>query len=190
MNRARIAASIAVLLAAVGTGEVASAAWIHAKGWLAQELIAIAWNRAQAGGPAASPWPGADLRPVARLSVPSKGVHVYVLDEAHARTLAFGPAHLGNTAAPGASGNSVIVAHRDTHFSFLRTLAMDDAIDLESRDGKRSRYRVREMRVVDKGDLEVMEDSGTPRLTLVTCYPFDAVRPGTPLRYVVVAEKA
>lgn len=190
MSRARIATSIAVLLAAIGTWQVASAAWIHAKGWLAQELIAFAWNRPRTGGGTASPWPGADLKPVARLSVPSKGVRVYVLDEAHARTLAFGPAHLGNTAGPGTAGNSVIVAHRDTHFSFLRSLAVDDAIDLESRDGKRSRYRVREMRVVDKGDLEVMEGSSTPRLTLVTCYPFDAVRPGTPLRYVVVADKA
>ena len=27
-------------------------------------------------------------------------------------------------------------------------------------------------------------------LTLVTCYPFDAIKPGGPLRYVVVAEAA
>jgi sortase A len=189
VTKARLATSIAVLLAAIGTWEVASAAWIHAKGWLAQELIAFAWSRARVNGASASPWPGADLKPVARLSVPSRGVQVYVLDEAHARALAFGPAHLGNTAQPGAAGNSVIVAHRDTHFSFLRTLAVNDTIDLESRDGSRSRYRVREMRVVDKGELDVIEPSSTPRLTLVTCYPFDAVRPGTPLRYVVVADR-
>lgn len=189
MTRSRLATSIAVLLAAIGTWQVASAAWIHAKGWLAQELIAFAWDRAQAHGSSASPWPGADLKPIARLSVPSRGVRIYVLDEAHARALAFGPAHLGNTAQPGASGNSVIVAHRDTHFAFLKSLAVNDAIDLESRDGKRARYRVREMRVVDKGDLDVIEPSSTPRLTLVTCYPFDAVRPGTPLRYVVVADR-
>jgi sortase (surface protein transpeptidase) len=29
-----------------------------------------------------------------------------------------------------------------------------------------------------------------PRLTLVTCYPFDAIEPGGPLRYVVTAELA
>ena len=29
--------------------------------------------------------------------------------------------------------------------------------------------------------------AGDTRLTLVTCYPFDAIRPGGPLRYVVVA---
>ena len=31
-------------------------------------------------------------------------------------------------------------------------------------------------------------DRGLDELTLVTCWPFDAVAPGGPLRYVVVAE--
>jgi sortase (surface protein transpeptidase) len=33
----------------------------------------------------------------------------------------------------------------------------------------------------------VLDEAGEPQLTLITCYPFDAVRPGTNLRYVVVA---
>jgi sortase A len=188
--RARIvAAALAVALAAFGAWEVANAAWIHTKGWIAQELIAFAWGRANAAGAAPRPWPGADLKPIARITVPSQHVSVYVLDEAHARALAFGPAHLGGTADPGASGNSVIVAHRDTHFAFLKRLALDDEIDLEPARGPRSRYRVREMRVVDKHDVDVAGPSATARLTLVTCFPFDAVRPGTPLRYVVVADR-
>lgn len=32
--------------------------------------------------------------------------------------------------------------------------------------------------------------AGTERLTLLTCYPFDALRPGGPLRYVVIARRA
>jgi sortase A len=183
------AAMLSMALALFGVCEIASATWIHAKGWLAQELIAFAWNRAQAGGAAPRPWPGADLKPIARITVPSQHASVYVLDEAQSRTLAFGPAHLGGTAEPGAAGNSVIVAHRDTHFAFLKRLALDDEIDLEPAHGVRSRYRVRELRVVDKSDLDVAEPSATARLTLVTCFPFDAVRPGTPLRYVVVAER-
>jgi sortase A len=189
VTRAKAASVVAVLLASVGTWQVASAAWIHGKGWLAQELIAFAWTRAQSSGASERPWPGADLRPIARLTVPGRGVNVYVLDEAHARTLAFGPAHLGGSANPGTPGNSVIVAHRDTHFAFLRGLAIDDAIEVEGQDGKRWHYRVREMKVVDKRDAEVVEPTASPRLTLVTCYPFDAVTPGTPLRYVVVADR-
>lgn len=189
MSRARTASAIALLLGLFGMCEIASAAWIHAKGWLAQELIAFAWSRGHGSTAAPRPWPGADLKPIARLTVPSRGLSVYVLDDAQARALAFGPAHLGGTANPGAPGNSVIVAHRDTHFAFLRKLAVDDEIDLEASRGMRSRYRVRELRVVDKHDLEVAEPTASARLTLVTCYPFDALRPGTPLRYVVVADR-
>ena len=32
-----------------------------------------------------------------------------------------------------------------------------------------------------------MERTGVSELTLVTCFPFDTVRPGGPLRYVVHA---
>ena len=36
----------------------------------------------------------------------------------------------------------------------------------------------------------IPRDTAVPTLTLVTCYPFDAINPGGPLRYVVVAEAA
>src|SRR5262249_49751065 len=42
-------------------------------------------------------------------------------------------------------------------------------------------------RVVDRSDLGITDDAGDTRLTLVTCYPFHALRAGGPLRYVVVA---
>ncbi|HET9651426.1 MAG TPA: class GN sortase [Usitatibacter sp.] len=186
-KRAFLAA--AALFACFGTWQVASAAWIHAKGRLAQELLAISWQRGQLRDQAPPPWPGADLRPMARLIVPSRGVSLFVLDAAHGRALAFGPALLPGTAAPGADGNSVLVAHRDTHFAFVRRLEVNDEIDVETPQGSRKRYRVREMRIVDKHDLAVAQPTGHAQLTLVTCYPFDALRPGTPLRYVVVADR-
>jgi sortase A len=46
---------------------------------------------------------------------------------------------------------------------------------------------VRRTFVVDHREAWVAEDAGDTRLTLVTCYPFDAIRPGGPLRYVVTA---
>ena len=129
------------------------------------------------------------MRPVARLMVPSRRVDLYVLDNASARALAFGPAHVGGTAAPGSFGNSVLVAHRDTHFSFLRHVERGDEVVVETSGGRRIRYRVSEVTIMDKDEARVMDEPGAPQLTLVTCYPFDAVRPGTPLRYVVVAER-
>ena len=109
----RIAFAMATLLACLGTWQVASAGWIHAKALLAQHLIASSWRDARDGGPARRPWPWADMRPVARLSVPARGVELFVLDSATQRALAFGPAHVGGTASPGMPGNAVLVAHRD-----------------------------------------------------------------------------
>ncbi|MBC8024189.1 MAG: class GN sortase, partial [Burkholderiales bacterium] len=43
---------IAIVLACVGSWEVAAAGWIHAKAILAQGLIASAWTDARHGGPA------------------------------------------------------------------------------------------------------------------------------------------
>jgi sortase A len=180
---------LALLLALAGTWQVAAAGWIHAKAALAQHLIASAWSGARDGGPARRPWPWADMRPVARMTVPARGVELFILDNADPRALAFGPAHVGGTAAPGSAGNAVIVAHRDTHFSFLRHLAVDDEIDVEGIHGAPVRYRVRDVSIVDKGETRVLEPADAPVLTLITCYPFDAVRPGTRLRYVVVADR-
>ena len=182
----RVAAALLVLL---GVWQVASAGWIHVKANLAQHLIAAAWAQARDGGPSRRPWPWADMRPIARLTVPAHGIELYVLDAASNRALAFGPAHVSGTATPGMRGNAVIVAHRDTHFAFLRTLVLDDEIDVEVGRGSPARYRVSGVSVVDKGETRVLDDAGSPQLTLITCFPFDSVVPGTALRYVVIADR-
>lgn len=40
---------------------------------------------------------------------------------------------------------------------------------------------------MDQHRAVVLENAGDDRLTLITCYPFDAIVPGGPLRYVVTA---
>ncbi|HSN21561.1 MAG TPA: class GN sortase [Usitatibacter sp.] len=185
----RAALVLAGALALAGAIEVGAAAWIHAKGFVAQRLIAIAWRRSDGGKRPIHPWPRADLRPVARLTVPARHVELYVMDDASRRSLAFGPGLVAGTATQGSAGNTVIVAHRDTHFTFLKRLSAGDEIDLQAASGRLARYRVTETAVVDRTDTEVMEDEGRTRLTLITCYPFDALRPGTRLRYVVVAAR-
>ena len=178
-----------IVLFALGAWQVASAAWIHAKALVAQQLIARSWEQARGGGPSRRPWPWADRRPIARLSVAARGVDLFVLDSASPRALAFGPAHVGGTAAPATWGNTVLVAHRDTHFAFLRSLAVDDEIALEGSRGEPARYRVQEISVVDKGEARMIDPADVAQLTLITCYPFDAVIPGTSQRYVVVARR-
>lgn len=180
--------AVCIALIAFGAWQVAAASWIHAKASLAQHLIASAWDDTRGAGVAHRPWPWADMRPIARLTVPARGVELYVFDTASNRALAFGPGHVSGTAFPGAAGNAVIVGHRDTHFAFLRSLAPDDEIDVEIAQGS-ARYRVREVRVVDQSDTRVLDAADAPQLTLITCFPFDAIRPGTRQRYIVVAER-
>ena len=187
--RRRLLWAAALLLLALGSWQVAAAGWIHAKAILAQKLIASSWAQARDGGVSRRPWQGADMRPIARLIVPSRQVELYVLAGASGRSLAFGPGHVSGTARPGSWGNVVIVAHRDTHFAFLRDVALDEEILLESGRTAPARYRVREVAIVDQGEARMMDGADAAQLTLITCYPFDAVQPGTTLRYVVIAER-
>jgi sortase A len=163
------------------------AMWIEAKARLAQHLVRRAWAEEQAGGGDVRPWPWADTHPVARLVVPGQDVDLLVLDGASGRTMAFGPGHMSGTPLPGEVGNAVVSGHRDTHFAFLRRLRAGDVLLVERRDGRRRRYVVSRALVVDRRDTWVVEETDDTRLTLVTCYPFDAIRPGGPLRYVVSA---
>jgi sortase A len=127
---------------------------------------------------------------VARLTVPGRPVELYVLAGTSGRSLAFGPGHVDGTALPGTAGNSVIVGHRDTHFAFLRHLRENDEIMVEDGRGRTTRYRVREVAVVDRNETRLLDPADSPQLTLITCWPFDAVRPGSEKRYVVIAERA
>jgi LPXTG-site transpeptidase (sortase) family protein len=106
-----------------------------------------------------------------------------------AAAIAFGPGHVFGTPLPGETGNSVIGAHRDTHFAFLRELRPGEEIVVQKSVGGTRRYRVTGAEIVDKSETRVLaQPPGEARLTLITCYPFDALRAGGPLRYVVTAK--
>ena len=87
---------------------------------------------------------------------------------------------------PGSPGLSVISAHRDTHFSFLRDLASGDSIRVDSARGA-SAYRIVSTRIVDAATERIATREDIDALVLVTCYPFDALAAGGSLRYVVTA---
>ena len=142
--------------------------------------------RARSGEAHPRPWPWADTWPVARLTAPRLDVEVYTLADASGHALAFGPAHVAVTAAPGVSDNVAFAGHRDTHFAFLRQLVPGDLLVLESRTHS-LRYHVTETRVVHESETQILERSGRAELTLITCFPFDAIVPGGPLRYIVRA---
>lgn len=177
----------ALILLVLGSWQFGQGAYIHAKAWLAQALLSRAWERTLSGATAVKPWSWADTWPVARLTVPRHGVELFVLAGANGRTIAFGPGHVFGTPLPGEPGNSVIGAHRDTHFRFLRKLRPGDEVRIERSDGAWRAYRVSSLQVTDKTDVSVLNQDADTRLTLITCYPFDGLRAGGSLRYVVEA---
>jgi len=185
--RRRVPGAAALLLTCLGIWLIFGGVWIHAKAALAQHLIGRAWQEARAGSAPTRPWPWADMAPLAVLEVPDRGIRQIVLSGASGRTLAFGPAHLDGTAAPGSDGVVVLSGHRDTHFAFLRDVAPGDRIVLEDRRGGRRRFRIDTIEIADSRRAKLRLESAAPVLVLVTCYPFDAIDPGGPLRYVVTA---
>jgi sortase A len=53
-----------------------------------------------------------------------------------------------------------------------------------------ARFTVRETMVADARTASIRSAEDTSSLVLLTCYPFDAIVPGGPLRYVVVADRS
>ncbi len=176
-----------IICFAAGLWQFGQGVYIHAKAELAQYLIADAWNKTLAGQRAVKPWPWADTWPVARIDVPVAREQLYVLEGANGRAIAFGPGHVHGTPLPGMPGNSVIGGHRDTHLAFLRTLKPGDELAVQRADGAWRSYLVSGATVVDKRAVYVTRNTGPTRLTLVTCWPFDALRAGGAERYVVTA---
>ena len=178
----RFAAALALALA--GLVLFGQGTYIHAKALLAQVLLERAFAETIATGRDVKPWSWADTWPVARIEVKRLGASAIVLAGSSGQALAFGPGHVELTPDAGERGVAVYSAHRDTHFRFLKDVAIGDEIDVTRRDGKTFRYRVDRTSVVrfDASGIDPLGDGY--ELVLSTCWPFDAVTPG-PLRYLV-----
>jgi len=185
--RAPLLALLAGCCLVFGTWQMGQGSWIYAKGLVAQWLLTRAWMRADSGEQVPRPWPWADTWPIARLEAPALGVDLIVLEGAHSRTLAFGPGHLSASPKPGESGTIILTGHRDTHFRFLRRLRLGDELLIRAPRETPHRYEIIDIDIVDSRTARIRSASDRSSLVLVTCYPFDAIRPGGPLRYVVTA---
>jgi sortase A len=180
--------AVALGCALAGLACLAEATWLQLKPQLAQWLIARAWRAAERGASDARPWPWADTRPIARLVFEGRAAReLFVLEGSSGRNLAFGPAHDPASVLPGERGNSVIAGHRDTSFRFLEAVRVGDRLRSERR-GRVTAFVVSDVRVADANASRIALASERARLTLTTCYPFDAIVPGGALRWVVTAD--
>jgi len=178
---------LALVIAIAGLGLLGQGAWIHAKALLAQVLLERAFAQTIATGRDVKPWSWADTWPVARIEVKRIGASAIVIAGSSGQALAFGPGHVELTPDAGERGTAVYSAHRDTHFRFLKDVAMGDEIAVTRRDGKTFRYRVNGTSVVrfDQSEIDPLADGH--KLVLSTCWPLDAATQG-PMRYLVHAD--
>lgn len=129
--------------------------------------------------------PQATVDALGVLRVDRLGWSVIVRPSASDADLERGAGWIGGTTLPGLQGNVGIAGHRDTFFRALRYFKINDEISLVTEKGT-VHYVVREMRVVDPDQVEVIAPDQRTSLTLVTCYPFYLVG-RAPRRFIVKA---
>jgi sortase A len=140
-----------------------------------------------AGTPPAEGYPRGT--PLGRIRIPVAEMDWVVFGGSDEATLEKGPGHVPGTAMPNQDygpNNCVITAHRDSHFRRLGWLRKGHVVELETATGT-TKYRVVSREIVTPKTVRVLAPTKKPRLTLITCYPFDFIG-SAPKRLIVVAE--
>ncbi|KFZ38685.1 sortase [Shewanella mangrovi] len=179
---------LALLLLLVGAAALVKGGYMQAKAMFAQYLIEEAWDKTLNDGAPHKPWFWADTHPIGKLWI-GDNPPLYVLAGASGRNLAFGPAQLLSSSPAGEAGNTVIAGHRDTHFAILAHAKKGQQIRLQAMDGEQHYYRIRSTMIVHQSQTQWLQDQGAPMLTLLTCYPFNALTGGAELRFLVQADE-
>jgi sortase A len=125
---------------------------------------------------------------IGRVEIPRLGVSSVVRAGSDARTLKLAVGYIPGTALPGEDGNVGLAGHRDTFFRRLRDIRPNDDIRVVTPNGTFT-YRVERTRIVNPDDVWVLDPTGHPTLTLVTCYPFSYIG-SAPQRFIVRARLA
>lgn len=126
--------------------------------------------------------------PVARIVVRRLGVDAIVLaGKGTHDELADGPTMIARTDA--ANPVTVMAAHRDTHFLFIRDLRVGEDVNLQLVNGVTERYRVIQFETVRWDRFGYPLDPTRPMLALTTCFPFGGTEYGGPWRRVAWAER-
>ncbi len=184
--RRRLAYTACIALCGFGIATTASSAAIPLEASLKQLLLERAYDRSVETQVKHKPWAWADMTTVGKISHPRLKQSAIILSAGSYEAMRAGPTLMGGSAKIGEAGTSVIAAHRDTHFAFLKDVRVGDTIRASGEDGKARAYRVTHMEVVEADEFTIPEDLPENALALSTCYPFGSVRGGTK-RYVVHA---
>jgi len=183
----RLVRILLTLLMLTGVTLAGHGIYIKAKAALSQVLLARAFDARLAGDVRAKPWPWADFTIAGRIEAPRIAQSAIVIAGASGQAMAFGPGHMLNTPDPGEEGTAVIAAHRDTHFAWLKDVAVGDTIRLTNPDGKLLEFSVTGTRIAKWNDSGINAHAYGKHLDLITCWPFDSKFHGD-LRYIVETE--
>jgi sortase A len=162
---------------------------IEIKAKVAQVLLQRAWHQTLKTGQNYRPWPSFDGVPIMRLVIPQHNINQIVLKGTSGQALAFGPAFHEESFLPQEKKITIISSHRDSHGIFIKKLQLGEEIKIQDADNHWHTYTIDSVFVINVQKEKIAMDRNENRLLLITCYPFDAIRSGTPLRYIVSAKK-
>lgn len=162
---------------------------IEIKAKVAQVLLQRAWNQTLKTGQNYQPWSSFDGAPIMRLAIPQHNINQIVLKGTSGQALAFGPTFHEESFLPQEKKITIISSHRDSHGVFIKKLQLGEEIKIQDADNHWHTYTIDDFFVINVQKEKITMDSNEDRLLLITCYPFDAIRSGTPLRYIVSAKK-
>ena len=186
----KISILLLIFLLLAGGGYFAVAAFkIEIKARLAQVLLQHAWHKAIKTGEDQRPWKSFDGTPILRLTIPRHEVDQIVLAGTSGQALAFGPAFHEESKLPGAGGTTVLSSHRDSHGIYIKQLQKGDIIKLQDRFQQWHTYTIEDFSILNVKTDTISATNTTEVLLIITCYPFDTLTSGTPLRYVVSASQ-
>lgn len=172
----------------IGMGCLMGSLYIPAKAQLAQYLLEQSWQQSKLKKLPIKPWPWADMFPVARMKIPSIKLDVIVLFGSSGETLAFAPGHISESVKPGNKGNSLISAHKDTHFQNIDQLRAGDRIYIERADGQLFEFLVSGKRIVNTREDKVSLLDEQSKLSLITCFPLKGAYSDPNKRFIVYAD--
>jgi sortase A len=198
IGRAMMRAGVLVLLFVVyqlwGTGLITERQQDHLSSQFDQLLAEAATTTSTTSTTALAPGPPvtapADLPlpeqgdPIGRIEIPDIGVDFVYVQGVELKDLRDGPGHFPQTPMPGQAGNAALAGHRTTYaapFNRLDELGPGAEITIETLQGTFT-YRVdaqpapegeepRGWFTVSPSQVEILEQDGTNRLTLVACHP-------------------
>lgn len=118
--------------------------------------------------------PEQQAAPGTRIVIPKINVDAPIIEGVTWEDLKKGVGHLPGSANPGERGNLYLAAHNDIFgeiFRYLEKLEPGDRYYIYAGDTKYT-YEVREKRIINPTDVEVMLPTTGPVSTLQTCYPY------------------